>query len=149
MLIGAFAAGLVDPARANKLASSFFDGAGYAYTHVISLIVTATAFADGLTACGLIDALTSVLTKLPRSIGLVVAVFAPWSLATISGTGIAPAVAAIKTLVPHAAVFGLEPVRLGALAAFGAHFGRTTSPVAAVVLYSSTLAGTKPRDSFA
>ena len=144
MLIGTFASGLADRSRVNALGSAFFEGAGYAYTHVISLIVTATAFADGLTACGLVNSLTSVLTRLPRSVALIVAVLAPWALATISGTGIAPAVAALKTLIPHAEIFGLEPARLGALAALGAHFGRTTSPVAAVVLYCSTLTGAKP-----
>lgn len=144
MLIGACAAGAIDRRSVNSQATAFFEGAGYAYTHVISLIVTATVFADGLTACGLVNALTSVLTKLPRSIAWIVAVFAPWSLATISGTGIAPAVAALKTLVPHADAFGIDPVRLGALAALGAHFGRTASPVAAVVLYSSAIAGAKP-----
>ena len=65
---------------------------------------------------------------------MVVAMTAPWSLAVVSGTGIAPAVAVMEFFVPAAASMGLDPTRLGTVAALGAHFGRTMSPAAAVVM---------------
>ena len=59
---------------------------------------------------------------------------APWCLAVVSGTGIAPAVAIMEFFVPAAGSMGLDPVRLGTVSALGAHFGRTMSPAAAVVM---------------
>ena len=48
---------------------------------------------------------------------MVVAMVAPWCLAVISGTGIAPAVAVMEFFVPAADSMGLDPTRLGTLAA--------------------------------
>ena len=39
MLLGVVAAGLTSPASIRTIASAFFEGAAYAYHHVISLIV--------------------------------------------------------------------------------------------------------------
>ena len=46
--------------------------------------------------------------------------------------------------MPVAASMHLDPVRLGTVAALGAHFGRTMSPAAAVVAMSSKLAHVPP-----
>jgi DcuC family C4-dicarboxylate transporter len=140
MLVGVVAAGLTTPSKADRLAHAFFDGAGYAYLHVISLIVTATAFTEGVKATGLIDRLIGGLAGRPEA-ALAVAVLLPWGMARVCGSGIAPAVAVMRALVPEAARLGLDPLRLGAVASMAAHFGRTMSPAAAVVAMSSSLAG--------
>jgi DcuC family C4-dicarboxylate transporter len=140
MLVGVVAAGLAAPSRADRLAHAFFDGAGYAYLHVISLIVTATAFTEGVKASGLIDRLIAALAGRPEA-ALAVAALLPWGMARVCGSGIAPAVAVMRALVPEAARLGLDPLRLGAVASMAAHFGRTMSPAAAVVAMSSSLAG--------
>jgi DcuC family C4-dicarboxylate transporter len=49
----------------------------------------------------------------------------------------------MEFFVPAAGTMGLDPVRLGTVSALGAHFGRTMSPAAAVVMVSSTLAGAR------
>ena len=77
---------------------------------------------------------------------MVAGMVAPWCLAVVSGTGIAPAVAVMEFFVPAAGSMGLDPVRLGTVSALGAHFGRTMSPAAAVVMVCSTLAGARPLD---
>jgi DcuC family C4-dicarboxylate transporter len=141
MLVGVVAAGLASPSHAGRLAADFWDGAGYAYTHVISLIVTATAFAKGIEACGLVARLTSNLSGLPVPARVGVGIGAPWALATLSGTGIGSAIAVMQSLVPAADSLGLDPVRLGVVTSLGAHFGRTMSPVAAVTLFSAGLSG--------
>lgn len=146
MLIGSALAGATSPRKVGALMPAFFEGAGYAYTHVISLIVTATAFAKGMEACGLIAALTSGLEKLPSWAALVVGGLMAWALATLSGSGIAPAVAVMRLLVPSAEALGLDPVRLGTTIALAAHFGRTMSPVAAVALFSASITGTSAVD---
>jgi C4-dicarboxylate transporter, DcuC family len=110
---------------------------------VISLIVAASTFAAGIERSGLIELGIRNLIAWPKA-ALVVAIAAPWCLALISGTGIAPAVAVMQFFVPFAGDLGIDPVRLGTLTALGAHFGRTMSPAAAVVMMSSRLADAPP-----
>lgn len=124
---------------------SFFEGAGYAYTYVISLIVAATLFAEGIKQSGLIQWLTTTLLRWPPAT-LVAAAALPWLLAVVTGTGIGAAVAVINFLVPVAGELGLDPVRVGAIAAMGAHFGRTMSPVAAVVMMCAKMSDSEPLD---
>lgn len=144
MLIGAAVAGLSAPRNAKRLAAEFFEGAGYAYTHVISLIVVAMVFAEGLKATGVID--TSIRLLLGyRPLAIVAAWTSAWFFAVICGSGIAPAVAVITVLTREAAEVGLNPVTLGGLTAMGAHYGRTMSPAAAVVFMSARLSGASPR----
>ncbi|WP_165222480.1 C4-dicarboxylate transporter DcuC [Aquisphaera insulae] len=140
MFLGIGCAGLTCPGAIRKLGSAFFDGAGYAYTHVISLIVAASTFAEGIRLSGLIGLMIRGLVGSPR-LTLVVATVAPWALAVASGTGIAPAVSIMEFFVPVCDSMGIDPVRLGTLASVGAHFGRTMSPAAAVVAMCGKLSG--------
>ncbi len=139
MLIGIVLAGLTSPRVVGQLATAFFEGAGYAYTHVISLIVAASTFAEGINGCGLIRVIVGALVRWPAA-ALAVSTIAPWALAVVSGTGIAPAVSIMEFFVPVSSAMHLDPVRLGTVAALGSHFGRTMSPAAAVVAMSSRLA---------
>jgi DcuC family C4-dicarboxylate transporter len=143
MLLGMILAALTSPRTVGQLATAFFDGAGYAYTHIISLIVAASTFAEGINRSGLIAVIVQGLVGWPAA-ALAVSAIAPWSLAVISGTGIAPAVSVMEFFVPVSAAMHLDPVRLGTVAALGAHFGRTMSPAAAVVAMSSKLAHAPP-----
>ena len=70
---------------------------------------------------------------------------ASWFLAFVAGTGIAPAVSIMDFFVPEAGSLGLDPIRLGAVTSLAAHFGRTMSPAAAVVMLAARLSGAVPR----
>ena len=120
-------------------------GPGYAYHHVISLIVVASTFAEGVRAERFDRALDRDDRAWPTS-AMVVATVAPGSWRSSSGTGIAPAVAIMEFFVPAAGSLGLDPIRLGAVTALAAHFGRTMSPAAAVVMMSARLSGASPRE---
>ena len=143
MLIGVAAAGLASRRSSGGLASAFFEGAGYGYHHVISLIVAASTFAEGIRLSGLIELMIHAIGPWPR-LAMVVAMVAPWCLAIVAGTGIAPAVAVMEFFVPAAGSMGLDPARLGTVSALGAHFGRTMSPAAAVVMVSASLSQARP-----
>jgi DcuC family C4-dicarboxylate transporter len=145
MLIGVVAAGLTSLSKVGGISAALFEGAGYAYTHVISLIVVASTFAAAIERSGLIAVMLRELAPWP-TIAIIVATAAPWSLAVVSGTGIAPAVAIMEFFVPMAGSMGIDPIRLGTLTAMGAHFGRTMSPAAAVVMVSSRLSATRAPD---
>src|SRR6185295_4917165 len=67
----------------------------------------------------------------------------PWALSLLSGSGSGPILAFAQTFLTQ--MHG-EPdtIKLAALACFGGAFGRTMSPVAAVVVYCSGLVGISP-----
>jgi DcuC family C4-dicarboxylate transporter len=139
ILIGIVLAGLSTPREGGQLATAFFEGTGYAYTHVISLIIAASTFAEGVRQSGLIEVMVRALIGWPTA-ALIVSTVVPWALAVVSGTGIAPAVSIMEFFVPVSAAMGLDPIRLGTVAALGSHFGRTMSPAAAVMAMSARLA---------
>src|SRR5439155_5658924 len=53
MLVGVAVAALTDRRTALQTAGAFFDGAGYALTHIISVIVAAACFGEGVKSIGL------------------------------------------------------------------------------------------------
>jgi DcuC family C4-dicarboxylate transporter len=140
MIAGTMIVLLVHRRDFSQQVRSFFEGMGYAYVHVISLIITSSCFIAGLTVTGMTDRLVQVVSGTGVG-GKVAAGFFPGLLAVISGTGIGPSVAFAKAVLPP--LSGNLPLALdlGSLAAIAASFGRTMSPVAAVVIFSATLTG--------
>lgn len=143
MIAGTVVAGLVVPRMSGELLHAFFDGAGYAFTHVISLIVTAVLFTESIKAVGLIELLATAMAGRPALL-IVGATLLPFVLAIVTGSGIAPAVAVMQILVPLAEPMGVDPGTIGALCAVSAQLGRTTSPAAAVVMMTSAVTGEPP-----
>jgi DcuC family C4-dicarboxylate transporter len=78
------------------------------------------------------------------ALGKAAAGFFPGLLGVISGSGIGPSVAFAKAVLPSLRENLPLALDLGTLAAIAATFGRTMSPVAAVVVFSATLAGVSP-----
>ena len=141
MLIGALLALLVAWRELQTLTRSFFDGMGAAYASIISLTITAQCFGAGIAAVGLADALLAG-ARAAGALTLLAAAF-PWALATLSGSGSGPILAFAQTFLVQ---FDASPesVRLAAAACFGGAFGRTMSPVSAVVVYTAGLVGVSP-----
>lgn len=137
MLIAVAAAGLTTP-KQTALVTTFFDGVGFAYANIISIIIVATIFTEGIKANGLILHLTNALANRPSAVEFA-SLILPFTLAGVTGSGSAPAIAVMNILVPVAATMNLDPVKIGALAASSAQLGRTMSPVAAVVIMSATI----------
>jgi len=123
------------------LSRAFFDGMGVAYASIISLTITAQCFGAGLAAIGLAEALLRLATE-TRMLNPLAAGF-PWALSTLSGSGSGPVLAFAQTFLTQVDA-AHDPTKLGALACFGGAFGRTMSPVAAVVVYTSGLVGVAP-----
>jgi DcuC family C4-dicarboxylate transporter len=116
---------------------------GFAYVHVISLIITSSCLIEGMKQVGLIDRLV-VLVSGTGVIGKLAAGFFPGLLAVISGTGLGPSVAFAKAVLPPLKDNLPLALDLGTLAAIAGSFGRTMSPVAAVVIFAGTLTGASP-----
>jgi DcuC family C4-dicarboxylate transporter len=140
MLLGTIVVLLVHRRDFSRQVQSFFEGMGYGYVHVISIIVASSCFIAGLTAAGMTDELVRVVSG-TGIVGKVAAGFFPGLLAAASGSGVAPSVAFAKAVLPSLRDDTPLALDLGSLAAIGASFGRTMSPVAAVVIFSASLTG--------
>ncbi len=128
------------------LAKKFCEGLGYAYGHIITLIVTASCFIAGLTAVGLTDRFVKLVAGVGWTAKLAAGGITGF-LAIIAGTGIGPSVAFSKAVLPALRDTNLAgALDLGALAAIAATFGRTMSPVSAVVIFCSTFGQAKTID---
>jgi DcuC family C4-dicarboxylate transporter len=143
MLVGVAVAMAVTPYKARDCVKQFFEGAGYGFTHVVSLIVTATCFGKSIESAGVAQALGHLIADAPHLMQPLAA-FVPLPFAAISGTGMASTQSLYGFFHAPALALGIDPVSVGALVSVGAAAGRTMSPVAAVALMCATLSGTNP-----
>lgn len=143
MLVGSVVAALTTPSRAGQTAKAFFEGAGYAFTHIISLIVAATCFGKGVELIGLAGALGKLLEAHP---GLFrpAATAMPLGFALLCGSGMASTQSLYGFFVAPAHALGADPLQVGAVMSLAAAAGRTMSPVAAVTLMCASLSGAEP-----
>jgi C4-dicarboxylate transporter, DcuC family len=142
MLIGTLLAAAVGWREIQPITRSLFEGMGFAYANIISLTITAQCFGAGIAAIGVSDALLKLL-DVGSSMALLLAGGIPWALAVLSGSGSGPILTFAQTFLAHVEARH-DPVTLGAVACLAGAFGRTMSPVAAVVIYSSGLVGVSP-----
>ena len=144
MILSTIVAFFVSRKDLSAQTKAFFEGAGFGYVHVISLIITATCFIKGMEVVGLTQILVSVISG-SGFLGKAASGFFPWLLAVIGGSGTAPAVAFSKAVLPAvSAADKTAAIDLGVLAAIASSFGRTMSPVAAVVFFTSALLNVPP-----
>lgn len=143
MLVGTVVAALSSPAKAGATARVFFEGAGYALTMITSVIVAATCFGKGVELAGVDLLLKDTLTAMPQLL-LPLAALMPAAFAWVCGSGMASTQSLYGLFDGPAAEQGADPLHVGALVSLAAATGRTLSPVAAVVLLSSTMTGASP-----
>lgn len=144
MILCTILAFLINRKEVSAQARTFFDGMGKAYANIISLIITGRCFIVGIEAVGMIKSLIGVISGQGFWAKLATETF-PWAMAVLSGSGIAPCVSFCDAVLPSIAK--TDPAgatSLGVLAAVASQFGRTMSPVAAVVMFSSTLVKVSP-----
>lgn len=141
MLVGVVAAALANPWTIKGVPKAFFEGAGYAFTEVISLIVTASCFGKAVEIVGLAKLIGEGIQQVPGLL-IPVAGFVPLAFAALSGSGMASTQSLYGFFVEPADNLGTDPKEVGAVVSIGAAAGRTMSPVAAVALMSARLTGT-------
>jgi C4-dicarboxylate transporter, DcuC family len=146
MLVGVAAAGLVSargkPGRPTSgVGRAFFEGAGYAFTHTISLIVAAACFGDAVKAIGAARLVADVIAAVP-SLLVPLAGLSAWGFALLSGSGMASTQSLFGFFAAPALRLGIDPGRVGAVVSVAAAAGRTMSPVAAVALICAEMTKT-------
>jgi len=145
MLLGTLAAAAVSGRAAKGCMKAFFEGAGYGFTNIVSLIVTANCFGRGIEQAGLARHLGDLIAAAP---GLLhpLAGFVPFAFAWVCGSGMASTQSLYGFFHGPAVQLGADPLAVGALVAVGSAAGRTMSPVAAVVFMCATLSGARGPD---
>lgn len=143
MLVGVAVSMAVTPTRSRECVKHFFEGAGYGFTHIVSLIVTANCFGKAIETAGLAEVLGRLIADSPNLMQPLAALV-PLSFAAISGSGMASTQSLYGFFHGPSLALGLDPVSVGALVSLGAAAGRTMSPVAAVALMCATLTKTNP-----
>jgi C4-dicarboxylate transporter, DcuC family len=141
MLVGVVAAALATPKKIRGVPKAFFEGAGYAFAEIISLIVTASCFGKAVEQIGLATLIGDAIQRVPGLL-LPVAGFVPLAFAALSGSGMAATQSLYGFFVDPATATGADPKGVGAVVSISAAAGRTMSPVAAVALMSAKLTGT-------
>jgi DcuC family C4-dicarboxylate transporter len=143
MLVGVLIAALTDWSKARDTGRVFFEGAGYALTHITSLIIAANAFGAAVGRVGLGDLLGRAIQTIPALLWPLAAVL-PMGFSWVCGSGMASAESLYRFYDTPAMAQEVDPLRVGALVSLGAATGRTLSPVAAVVLMAASLTGASP-----
>lgn len=145
MLIGVLAATLVSWEKTRDVSRSFFEGAGYGFANIISLIVTANCFGKGIELIGLAE-LIGELIQANTFLLFPISGAVPLGFAALCGSGMASTQSLFGFFAGPAVSQGVDPTLVGAVVALASAAGRTMSPVAAVVLLSGTLTDTNPFD---
>jgi DcuC family C4-dicarboxylate transporter len=145
MLVGVAAAALTDRRAAWTVVGTFFEGTGYALTHIISIIVAAACFGEGVKGIGLDRVVAGALHAWPHLL-MPAAGFLPLGFGAISGSGTAATQSLFGIFAAPAVTQGIAAEHVGAVVALGAAAGRTMSMVAAVALMCATLTETKPTE---
>jgi DcuC family C4-dicarboxylate transporter len=143
MLVGVVAAALVSLRQVRGVAGAFFEGAGYGFTHIISLIVTANCFGEGVASIGLAQLLGDLIARAPWLL-LPLAGLVPLGFAALCGSGMAATASLFGFFAAPALRLGIDPALVGAVVSLASAAGRTLSPVAAVTLMCGTLTGSNP-----
>lgn len=141
MLVGVLAAIVANPWVVRGVPKAFFEGAGYAFAEVVSLIVIASCFAEGVKIVGVAKLIGDGIQHVPGML-IPIAGFVPLAFAALSGSGMASTQGLYGFFVDPARALGVDPKEIGAVVSLGAAAGRTMSPVAAVALMAAKLTGT-------
>jgi DcuC family C4-dicarboxylate transporter len=142
MLVGVVVAALSTPSAGPRLAVTFFEGAGYGFTNIISLIVTATCFGKGVELIGLARLLGKVIQLAPIIL-MPAAGLLPLSFGVLCGSGMASTQSLFGFFTRPAMELSIDPFLVGAVVALASAAGRTMSPFAAVTLMCGTMTKTE------
>jgi DcuC family C4-dicarboxylate transporter len=143
MVLGAAVAAVTSPKKAGDAAKAFFEGAGYGFAHIVSLIVVAVAFGKAVELAGFGEVVKQLVVAAPWLL-VPLAVLLPWAFAAASGSGMASTASLYGFFHEPAVAAGMNPNDVGALVSIGSAAGRTMSPVAAVAVMCGRLTDSTP-----
>jgi len=143
MLVGVAVAAVVVRTSIRQVAGVFFEGAGYGFTHIISLIVAANCFGEGIQLIGIADLIGQMIHAFPRLL-LPLAGIMSLAFAVLCGSGMATTQSLFGFFAGPALDIGMDPAHLGAVVSLTSAAGRTMSPAAAVGLACAAMTKNDP-----
>lgn len=145
MLVGVACAMATSPSKIPGAADAFFQGAGFGFANIVSIIVAANCFGKGLELIGLARVITDHLGGDPRSL-IVIAGLSSLGFAVLCGSGFATAQSLFPFFAASALEQGVDPTHVGAVVSLAAAAGRTMSPLAAVNQMCARITDTRAID---
>lgn len=145
MLIGTLCCLMVTRPNVREFSNIFFKGNGNGFASIVCLIAAAGMFIQGMNLMGLTQSLIEAMAG-SQSMAKISAMFGPFILAAISGSGNAAVLAFNGTVTPHAVTFGLEIADMGSVVQAAGNLGRCMSPVAGVALICAKMANVNPME---
>ena len=145
MLVGAIYALAVTRTNPADCTTKFFEGMGSGYAKILGIIIAAGVFAAGLRAAGVIDLLVEFLQN-SNEWAKIGGAFGPFIMGVMTGSGDAATFAFNEAVTPHAAALGMTISDLGNTVMCAAQLGRTTSPIAGVVILIAGMSRVSPID---
>ena len=110
MVVGAIFAICVTGTNPSKVVNEFFNGCGKGFANIVSIIISASVFAMGLRASGLVGDMIEVL-KTSNEYARWFGILGPYFMAILVGSGDAATMAFNEAVTPHAATFGKMCIR--------------------------------------
>ncbi|MDU4962221.1 MAG: C4-dicarboxylate transporter DcuC [Sporomusaceae bacterium] len=145
MMIGSLTALILTRSNPGRVTKAFFKGMGDSFGDIFGLIVAVNVFVAGMTKLGLIKTLLNFMISSP-AIAKVAAVFGPFAMAILSGSGEAAAIAFNTAVSAHAEQFGMDVMHMGAMTVLSGGIGRSMSPVAGAMIICAGIAKVTPFD---
>ncbi len=143
MLVGVVVAALASPSKSGGVARAFFDGAGYGFGQIVSVIVVANCFGTAIKLIGFAEAIRVLIHAAPQAI-VALAGAVSLGFAALCGSGMATTQSLFGFFAGPAIDLGLDPTHVGAVVSIASAAGRTMSPFAAVTLCVAAMTETSP-----
>ncbi len=143
MLLGVVAAVIASLDKFRDTARTFFEGAGYGYANIVSLIVVANCFGVAIRNVGIAQQLGAAIELWPDALLPTAGIFSV-SFAALCGSGMATAQSLFGFFAEPSLRLDIDPTHTGAVVSIASAAGRTMSPVAAVTLMCANMTGTRP-----
>lgn len=143
MLLGVIAAGIVAPTKLKGIAVAFCEGAGFGFGHIVSLIVAAACFGEGIRVIGIAQTIGGIIGVWPDSL-IPAAGILSLGFATLCGSGMATTQSLFSFFAEPSLLLDVDPTHVGAVVSIASAAGRTMSPAAAVTLMCARMTETKP-----
>lgn len=145
MLIGAILCMLITRTNPQSVTKEFFKAMGTSFGNVFGLLICVNIFVAGLTELGFIKMLIDFMTTSP-SIAKLAAVFGPFIMTLICGSGESASIAFNEAVSVHAERFGMDVLHMGAMVVLSGGIGRSMALFSAAMILCAGIAKLQPMD---
>lgn len=145
MIIGCLLCMIVTRTNPQEVTKEFFKAMGTAFGNVFGLLICVNIFVAGLTKLGFIKMLIGFMTTSP-SIAKLAAVFGPFIMTLICGSGESASIAFNEAVSVHASRFGMDTLHMGAMVVLSGGIGRSMAMFSAAMILCAGIAKLQPMD---